>query len=428
MQIASPCLAGFAMTMAYKNSDKSLRFLLPVAFDNRGMKTKIPYLVLLPFFIACTSAAPPTAMPRVVEVLPTQTPVQVATPEPQPVATGWKVESVAEGLTVPWSIVFTSADRILLTERGGTIREIVGGNLNPEPLMVFEDVSARSESGLMGLAVDPQYDVNRYLYACYTYAGSNGAANRVVRLKDEGDSVVLDTIILDPLPSANNHAGCRIRFGPDGKLYITNGDALEPSSAQDLTSLAGKILRINPDGSIPEDNPFRGSPVWSYGHRNPQGIDWQPGSGRMYSTEHGPSGFDGPQGGDEINLIQAGGNYGWPLVSHDEQREGTFAPVIQFTPAEAPASLSFYASDVLPMFTESLFFGALRGEGLVSIMLSDSDPNEVISVEKIISDIGRVRDVVQGPDGFIYFSTSNRDGRGRAREGDDHIYRIVPVY
>ena len=190
----------------------------------------------------------------------------------------------------------------------------------------------------------------------------------------------------------------------------------------------GKILRINPDGSIPEDNPFRGSPVWSYGHRNPQGIDWQPDSGKLYSTEHGPSGFDGPGGGDEINLIEAGGNYGWPLVSHDETREGTFAPLIQFTPAEAPASLSFYASNVLPMFTGSLFFGALRGEGLVRVVLSDSDPNEIITVEKIISDIGRVRDVVQGPDGLIYFSTSNRDGRGRAREGDDHIYRIVPVF
>ena len=213
------------------------------------------------------------------EVLPTQAPVQTASSAPQSVPTGWKIESVAEDLTVPWSIVFTSADRILLSERGGMIREIVNGNLNPDPLLVFEDVSARRESGLMGLAVDPQYTDNKYLYACYTYASSSGAANQVVRLKDEGDSIVLDAVILGPLPSANNHAGCRIRFGPDGKLYITNGDALDPSSAQDVDSLAGKILRINPDGSIPEDNPFRGSPVWSYGHRNPQGIDWQPGSG-----------------------------------------------------------------------------------------------------------------------------------------------------
>jgi glucose/arabinose dehydrogenase len=392
------------------------------------MKTKISNLALLFFFSACTTAAPPALTTQALQEVPTQTPFQESTSAVQPVPTGWKVESVAEGLTVPWSIVFTSADRILMTERGGMIREIVSGVLNPEPLMIFDDISPKGESGLMGLAVDPHYTENQYLYTCYTYTGSNGTANRVVRLKDEGDSVVLDTVVLDPLPSANNHAGCRIRFGPDGKLYVTNGDALDPSSAQDLNSLAGKILRINPDGSIPEDNPFRGSPVWSYGHRNPQGLDWQPGSGQMFSTEHGPSGFDGPGGGDEINMIQAGGNYGWPLVSHDEKLEGTIAPIIQFTPAEAPASLSFYTSDVLPMFTGSLFFGALRGEGLVRVVLSDSDPKEIISVEKIISDIGRVRDVVQGPDGFIYFSTSNRDGRGSAREGDDHIYRIAPTY
>lgn len=402
---------------------------MPLVFDNQSMKNKMSiFIVMLFVFTACSSTIPPALNTQPIEVSPTAVPVEAKISATQPAATGWKVESVAEGLTVPWSIAFTSSERMLVTERGGMIREIVNGELNPDPIMVFEDVAAKGEAGLMSLAVDPQYESNHYLYACYAYSGNSSAANQVVRLVDNGNSVSIDTVILDTLPSANNHAGCRIRFGLDGKLYVTNGDALQPSSAQDLNSLAGKILRINSDGSIPEDNPFRGSPVWSYGHRNPQGIDWQPENGLMYSTEHGPSGFDGPQGGDEINLIQAGGNYGWPLVSHDEKREGTIAPVIQFTPAEAPASLSFYSSDVLPMFTGRLFFGALRGEGLVSVRLSDTDPTEIVSVEKIISDIGRVRDVVQGPDGFIYFSTSNRDGRGRAREGDDHIYRVVPVY
>ena len=397
-------------------------------FDNECMNIKTSSFALLLFISACTVIASPVAAIQPMETLPTQTALAAAAATQSPLPTGWKAESVAAGLTVPWSIVFTSNNRILITERGGRIREIVNGDLNPNPLLVFEDVSAKGESGLLGLAADPLYEDNKYLYACYTFTSSSGAANQVMRLKDEGTQIVLDTVIFGPLPSANNHAGCRIRFGPDGKLYITNGDALAPSSAQDMNSLAGKILRINPDGSIPDDNPFRGSAVWSYGHRNPQGIDWQLGSGRMYSTEHGPSGFDGPGGGDEINLIQAGGNYGWPLVSHDETRAGTIAPIIQFTPAEAPASLSFYTSDVLPMFTGRLFFGALRGEGLVSVVLSNSNPSEVILVEKIIRDVGRVRDVVQGPDGLIYFSTSNRDGRGRAREGDDRIYRIVPVF
>ena len=377
---------------------------------------------------ACAPNAAPLEITQPIDIPTPMTTKDEPNPASTPVAIGWKVESVAEGLAVPWSIVFTSTERMLVSERGGMIREIINGQMNPEPVYVFDEVDASGESGLMGLALDPQYESNRYLYACYTFTGSNGRANRIVRLADKDDSISTDGIILDNLPSANNHAGCRIRFGPDGKLYITNGDALEPSSAQDLKSLAGKILRVNPDGSVPADNPFLGSPIWSYGHRNPQGIDWRPGSGLMYSTEHGPSGFDGPRGGDEINLIQTGGNYGWPLVSHDEKLEGTFEPLMQFTPAEAPASLSFYNSEVLPMFNGNLFFGALRGEGLVRITLSTGNPNEIITVEKIVSNVGRVRDVVQGLDGFIYFSTSNRDGRGSVRDGDDHIFRIVPVY
>lgn len=381
--------------------------------------------------IVLTTCAPyqaPLVTTQLVDIPTPMTTEEEPNPASTPVAIGWKVESVAEGLIVPWSIVFTSTERMLISERGGMIREVVNGQLNPEPVYFFDDVDATGESGLMGMVLDPLYEGNHYLYACYTYAGSSGRANRIVRLEDKDDLISLDAIILDNLPTANNHAGCRIRFGPDGKLYATIGDALEPSAAQDLKSLAGKILRINPDGSIPVDNPISGSPIWSFGHRNPQGIDWQPGSGLMYSTEHGPSGFDGPQGGDEINQIQAGGNYGWPLVSHDEKLEGTTTPLMQFTPAEAPASLSFYNSEVLPMFNGSLFFGALRGEGLVLITLSAGNPNEIITVEKIVSDVGRVRDVVQGPDGFIYFSTSNRDGRGSVRDGDDHIFRIVPVY
>ena len=392
-----------------------------------------PRLIILAIGFALAACAPALQAPVVEIIEPTEIPMQVAimantaAPEIKKVI-GWEVENFAEGLEVPWSIVFTSDDHVLVTERTGAIRRIVSGQLASEPLYIFEDVTRGGEAGLMGMAADPQYETNRYIYACYALPVTFGLNNRIVRLVDKGGSLALDAVILDSLPSARNHAGCRLRFGPDGKLYATVGDSLKPSLAQSLDSLAGKILRINPDGSIPADNPFPDSYIYSTGHRNPQGIDWKPGSGLMFSSEHGPSGFDGPPGGDEINLIEAGGNYGWPLVSHDEKREGTIPPLRQFTPAEAPGSLLFYSSDVLPMFTKSLFFGALRGEGLVRVELSEEDARDFLSVEKIISNVGRVREVVQGPDGFLYFSTSNRDGRGTVSQGDDHIYRILPVY
>jgi glucose/arabinose dehydrogenase len=371
----------------------------------------------------------PTITPPSAEAQESESALTPAEPAESRVPTGWEVESYAQELEVPWDMVFTIGLRMLVTERTGAIREINGGQLNPDPVYVFEDVAqVGGEAGLMGMTADPDYVSNRFIYVCYALPAGSGLNNRIVRLVDGRRRIEFDRVILDNIPSARNHAGCRVRFGPDGKLYATIGDSLEPSLAQDPESLAGKILRMNPDGSIPEDNPTENSYVFSLGHRNPQGIAWHPVTGLFYSTEHGPSGFDGPGGGDEINLIEAGGNYGWPLVSHDETLEGTIAPLIQITPAEAPASAEFYTSDVLPMFTHSFFFGALRGRGLVRVVFSSEDPREIVTLEKIFSEVGRVRTVVEGPDGYIYFSSSNQDGRGEPLPGDDHIYRIVPVF
>ncbi len=279
----------------------------------------------------------------------------------------------------------------------------------------------------MGLAVDPNFSSSGFLYACYTYQNANVLYNKVVRLKlDALGKLIFDRILLDDIPSASNHAGCRLLFAPDGKLFITTGDALQPESAQDIDSLAGKILRINSDGTIPADNPFPGSLIYSYGHRNPQGLSWDSDTGYLYETEHGPSGFDGPPGGDEINVIRAGANYGWPVVSHERTIEGTISPLIVFTPAEAPASAMIYSGKIFPQFAGNLFFGALRGEGVVRVIISGSESLNMSRVEKIIQNVGRVRDVVEGPDGYIYFTTSNRDGRGEAKEGDDKVYRLIP--
>lgn len=356
--------------------------------------------------------------------------------DPTATSTPYAIEEFVRGLEVPWSIAWTSPNRMLVTERPGRLRVVSDGALVQKPLMTFEDVRSVSEAGLMAVAVDPDYARNNFLYACYAYTSGGEMKGKVVRLLDNANTnaATVDKVLVDNIPSARNHAGCRVMFGPDGKLYITTGDASERALAQDLTSLAGKILRIESDGSIPSDNPFPGSAIWSYGHRNPQGIGWHPKTGELYETEHGPSVFDGPAGGDEVNRIVKGGNFGWPLVSHGKKREGTQDALAVFTPAEAPASAAFYPSIIfkdaqlaLPQFENNFFFGALKGEGLFRAVIDPANPSRISSYEKM-ADVryGRIREVASGPDGFIYFTTSNRDGRGNARSGDDKIYRIRP--
>ncbi|MEK7524706.1 MAG: PQQ-dependent sugar dehydrogenase [Patescibacteria group bacterium] len=334
------------------------------------------------------------------------------------------VEEVASGLEVPWSIAFTSEDRMLVTERPGRLRVIQNEVLLPQPLHVFPEVSTVGEEGLMSVVLDPEYDQSRFIYVSLAYKKDDGMAVKILRFRDGGSQLIDEKIILDGIPAAQYHAGCRMAFGPDGKLYITTGEATNGALAQDLKSLGGKILRINKDGTVPADNPFKDSPIWSYGHRNPQGIAWLKAK-EMYSSEHGPSGFDGPEGGDEINHIMKGGNYGWPLVSHENKKEGTVAPIILFTPAEAPGSLLIYSGKLFPQFANNLFFGALRGEGIVRVVLDHANGDKVTYWEKLGNvRFGRIREVVESPDGSIYFSTSNRDGRGVPNSKDDRIFRV----
>jgi len=338
----------------------------------------------------------------------------------------YKVEEFARGLVIPWSIVFTSPDRMLVTERGGRIQVIEQGKLRDKPLITFAEVSSQSEEGLMGMALDPSYETNKFIYVSLAYGKDSKLVVRVERLRDLGASIVQDKIILDNIPADTNHAGNRLRFSRDGKLFITTGDATEKNLAQDKNSLAGKILRLNSDGTIPSDNPFPNSPIFSLGHRNPQGIDWYPESNVLLSTEHGPSVFDGPAGGDEVNVIEAGENYGWPIVSHDKSQEGLISPKIVFTPAVAPASGMFYTGKMFPQFKNNFFFGALRGEALFRVIVDTTAPSQVASYGKMPDiAVGRIREVAQGPDGAIYFATSNRDNRGTVKDGDDKIYRII---
>jgi len=343
-------------------------------------------------------------------------------------STRFKVETVVGGLEVPWSIVWAPDGRMIFTERPGRVRVFEKGALRQKPLFVVTDVEQTGETGLMSVALHPQFSTNQFIYLSYGY-GSGGSRVRVVRYRETPEGFVDRKLIIEDIPAAQFHAGCRIRFGPDGKLYITTGDATKRELAQKLDSIAGKTLRVNDDGTVPQDNPFVGQKnarpeIWSLGHRNAQGMDWQPDSNLMFQTEHGPSGFDGPGGGDEVNIVEKGKNYGWPIIHHTQTREGLESPLLEYTPACAPASGMFYRGSAFPKFKGNFFFGCLRGEMLIRVVL---DGRKVLGQEGIIKEYGRIRDVAEGPDGAIYFSTSNRDGRGKPANDDDRIIRLVSV-
>jgi glucose/arabinose dehydrogenase len=344
-------------------------------------------------------------------------------------AVQFRVETVVSGLEVPWSIVWAPDGRMIFTERPGRVRVFENGKLRSQPLFVVSDVEPGGESGLMSVALHPQFASNHWLYLSYAYKGDDTRV-RVVRYR-EGDTGLTDRkVIIENIPAAQFHAGCRLRFGPDAKLYITTGDATDRELAQRLDSLSGKTLRLNDDGSVPADNPFAGQAyarpeIWTYGNRNGQGIDFQPGSNLCFETEHGPSGFDGPGGGDEVNILEKGKNYGWPVIHHTASRAGMESPLLEYTPACAPASGMFYRGNAFPQFKGNFFFGCLRGTRLIRVVL---DGRRVVSQENLLSaKYGRIRDVAEGPDGNLYFSTSNRDGRGSPANDDDRIIRLIPV-
>ena len=341
----------------------------------------------------------------------------------------FRVETVVSGLEVPWSIAFTPDGRMLFTERPGRVRVFEGGRLRPEPLAVIPDVEPTGESGLMGLALHPQFATNHLLYLAYAYSSRGDQRVRVVRFRETGAGLTDRKVIIEEIPAAQFHAGTRLRFGPDGKLYVTTGDATTREIAQRLDSLGGKVLRLNDDGTVPPDNPFVNQPnarpeIWSYGHRNSQGIDWQPETNLLFETEHGPSGFDGPDGGDEVNIVERGRNYGWPVIHHRATKEGMESPLLEYTPVCAPASGTFYRGSALAQFKGNFFFGCLAGRGLQRVVL---DGRRVLSQERLLErQYGRIREVAEGPDGALYFSTSNRDGRGTPARDDDRIMRLVP--
>lgn len=319
------------------------------------------------------------------------------------------VEIVAQNLQIPWEIVFLPSGEMLLTERPGRLLKI-GTDRTVIPVAGVEHAG---EGGLLGLALHPDFSANNYLYLYLTTRSEAGLINRVERYQLVANGLIDKTVIIDNIPGASFHDGGKIVFGPDRLLYITTGDSGKSDLAQDINSLAGKILRLKDDGSIPQDNPF-GSAVYSYGHRNAQGLAWDD-QGNLWATEHGRSGIK--SGLDELNFIQQGKNYGWPIIQGDETQAEMVSPVIQSGPAVtwAPAGIAYWNG--------SLFFGGLRGEALYQAQISGQT---VSLTTHFYQEFGRIRAVTLGPDGFLYISTSNTDGRGKIRGGDDKIIKINP--
>jgi glucose/arabinose dehydrogenase len=324
-----------------------------------------------------------------------------------------QIFEVATNLSIPWDVAWLSAGEFLVTERTGSLLRLSSGQ-TPRRLTV-PNVSPVGEGGLLGITLHPNFAENRFLYLYKTVLVDDERLNEVVRFTyNDNHTLSEPTPILTGLPGARYHDGGALSFGPDGYLYITTGDAGTPALAQDVMSLAGKILRVTEAGEIPPDNPFN-SAVYSYGHRNPQGLAWDS-DGRLWSTEHGRSGIE--SGYDELNQIISGGNYGWPDSEGDTVLDGTIAPVVHSGANEtwAPASLTSMG--------DTLYFAGLRGARLY---LAEVDTGEVELTAFFPEEYGRLRAARIFED-TLYLSTSNTDGRGKELSGDDRLLAVPLKY
>ena len=322
------------------------------------------------------------------------------------------VDVMVDGLNNPWEIVFGPDGEIFFTERDGRIWKIE--EFGEAKVIETFTKSGSYEGGTLGLALHPEFEKNKKIYVYQTNLEMEFFQNKVFSFTVDDDMLTDRQIIIDDIPGALWHDGGRIAFGPDGKLYITTGDAVNPGWSQDLSSLAGKILRINPDGTIPDDNPFDSSPIFSYGHRNPQGIAWSDG-GLLVSSEHGPSGEMG-YGHDEINVIVKGKNYGWPKVVGDSSDVTLVNPIIHSGEQTwAPSGMVYFDSNKIPSLDGKFLVGALRGQHLMVVDVAED--GSLISAEKLFEgDFGRIRTAQIGPDGVLYLLTANGD--------NDKIIRI----
>jgi glucose/arabinose dehydrogenase len=344
--------------------------------------------------------------------------------------TGLRVETVVTGLDTPWDMAWGPDGQMWVTERGGRVSRVNLATGQRTTAGQVASVTESGESGLMGIAFHPDFASQPFVYLAHTYTENGSLRNQLVRARWDGQTLGAPEVLLSNIPGASIHDGSRLAVGPDRLLYMTTGDAADANLAQDRNSLAGKILRLTLNGQAAPGNPF-GTAVYSLGHRNPQGLVFHPTTGALYSTEHGPG------DNDEVNLIASGRNFGWPTVhgacDDDIGSERAFCqannvvePLAMWTPTIAPAGADIYVADLIPQWKGSILFTALNGRALYRLALS-ADGQRVTARETLYqSDYGRLRDVLVGPDGSVYLSTSNRDGRGSAAAEDDRILRIRP--
>jgi glucose/arabinose dehydrogenase len=362
----------------------------------------------------------PSALVIIVSILTMKfSPSETLVPLPAPVSNLSNmsntsgVEIIAEGLQAPRSIDISKDGRIFISEKRGSIRVVDNGTLLAEPV---GDLKAENigDGGLLGLTLHPNFTQNHLFYVYYTYANSTGLFNKVLMLEESNNRIIDSKTILDGIPGGEYRDGGRIKFGPDGKLYVSTGDTSIPELSQDLNSLAGKILRINEDGTIPQDNPFSNSPVFAYGFRNVQGLAWAPNSEALYGSDQGGA------GNDEINLISPAKNYGWPHKecnrSDDDNRYTP--PLLCFNPSLEPSGIAFAFSNKLG-YQNHLIVATLKGTHLRDIDFDSGSQNT------ILVGYGRIIDLVESDDGSIFVLTSNTDGRALPQQGDDKILRLT---
>lgn len=314
-----------------------------------------------------------------------------------------KVETIASNLDFPVSIAFSPDGRLFFNERTtGRIRIIQGGELLPVPFAEIPIILI-GETGLLGLALHPNFLRNPFVYVYHTYHDVSGMPfNRVIRFRDISNRGEDMRIIIDKIPAGGIHNGGQLEFGPDGKLYVSTGETGSRDLAQDLSSLGGKVLRVNPDDSIPDDNPFAGSAVFSLGHRNVFGMAFHPLSGKLYITENGPT------SNDEINIVETGKNYGWPIVLGVANDPRFVDPILTYTPNIAPTEATFYTGDKLPSeFRYNLLFGAWNTGDITRVVLKEPDYRIVVSTEVIFHAPSGILDIENGPDGYLYFTDSD---------------------